>query len=41
MYMTIAELPEFSRQAKQLLADEEVDELIEFLAIPPQAGKAR
>jgi hypothetical protein len=38
MYMTIAESPEFSRRARQLLAEEEVDELIEFLAIHPQAG---
>jgi len=36
--MTIAELPEFSRQARKLLADEEIDELIEFLAVHPQAG---
>jgi len=38
MYMTIAESSEFSRQAQQLLTEEEVDELIEFLAIHPQAG---
>lgn len=38
MYMTIAESPEFSRQARQLLTEAEVDELIEFLAIHPQAG---
>jgi len=38
MYMTIAELPEFSRRAKQLLTEEEIDELFEFLAIHPQAG---
>lgn len=36
--MTIAELPEFSRKARQLLTEEEVDELIEFLAFHPQAG---
>lgn len=38
MYMTIAELPEFSRRAQHLLTEEEIDELIEFLAIHPQAG---
>jgi hypothetical protein len=38
MYMTIAELPEFSRRSKQLLNEEEIDELIEFLANHPQAG---
>jgi len=38
MYMTIAESPEFSRRARQLLTEEEVDELIDFLAIHPQAG---
>lgn len=36
--MTIAESPEFSRRARQLLTEEEVDELIDFLAIHPQAG---
>jgi hypothetical protein len=38
MYLTVAELPEFSRRAKRLLTTEEIDELIEFLAIHPQAG---
>ncbi|MGH7453096.1 MAG: type II toxin-antitoxin system RelE/ParE family toxin [bacterium] len=38
MYMTIAESSEFSRRARQLLTEEEIDELIEFLAIHPQAG---
>jgi hypothetical protein len=38
MYMTVAELPEFSRKARQLLTEEEIDELIEFLAVHPQAG---
>lgn len=38
MYMTIAELPEFSRRAKPLITEEELDELIEYLAIHPQAG---
>jgi len=36
--MTIAELPEFSRQAKQLLTEQDLDKLIEFLAVHPQAG---
>jgi len=38
MYMTVAESPEFSRRAQHLLTEEEIDELIEFLASHPQAG---
>jgi len=38
MYMTLAESLEFTRRARQLLTEKEVDELIEFLALHPQAG---
>lgn len=38
MYLTVAEMPEFSRKAKQQLTEDEIDDLIEFLAIHPQAG---
>jgi hypothetical protein len=38
MYMTVAESPEFSRRTQHLLTEDEIDELIEYLAIHPQAG---
>jgi hypothetical protein len=35
---TIAEMPEFSRNAKRLLRDDEIQALISYLAEHPSAG---
>ncbi len=39
MLITIAELPEFIKNAKQLLSEDERENLIKFLAGHPSAGK--